>query len=331
MALRINVGSSHLVRSPSGGLDPLHLSLNSRLDECRRMASSSDETQFPDAPIMTGFGLSKQQAKDLVPFLDGFDAGHLADVIWDAIMCVGFDDVAEGFGVFFSDDGQTQGLGVSLGGAVGRNSVFYWDTQGTMKLPRKAFLQVMELIAVHTLTTPPASVAETGVDEEQVMKEEANRSRLRIALRALQKKLKDSTAPSHSSLTHQCSSDSGFQDIDNAGTFIQQAQCRWDRGRGGVRRSSLPAYMEGGVRRGLEGVLHGRPLPRMDRKGSLNERVLAKIAAVKYLTPKKKLSSVAESEPQPQDNVADILGRKLNIAEEGNVQEENAAMEPAVE
>lgn len=299
------------------------------------MASSSDEAQQLDAPFLASFGLSGQQAKDLVPFLDGFDAGHLADVIWDAIMCIGFDDVAEGFGVFFSDDGQTQGSSLSLGGAVGRNSVFYWDTQGTMKLPGKAFLQVMELIAVHTLTNPPASVAAaTGMEEvnaEQVMKEEASRSRLRIALRALLKKLKDSTTSSRSSLAHQCSSDSGFQDIDKTATFIQQAQCRWDHGLAGVRRSSLPAYLDGSVRRGFEGVLHGRPLPRMKGKESLNERVMAKIAAVKFLTPRRRLSSVAENESQSQDNEEDLLERNLNIAEEGNVHEEDNAMEPAAE
>ena len=279
------------------------------------MASPSNEAQLRE-PLPSTFGLSSQQAKELLPFLDGFDAGQLADVMWDAIMGVGFDDVAEGFGVFFSSEGQ----GASASGAVGRDSVFYWDTQGAMKLPQKAFLQVMELIAVHTLTNPPAK--EMKLDEVQVTKEEANRSRLRIALRALQKKLNDSTASFASSLAHQCSSGSGFQDTNNTATFIQQAQCRWDPGRGVTRRGSLPAYLDGNIRRGVEGVLQGRPLPREKRRGSLNERVLAKLAAVKILTPGRGLSSVSENEPELQHAVEEL---ELSTAEEGNVQEEIAA------
>ena len=296
-------------------------------DRSPSMASSSGEGKFSVDSIPASFGLSGRQAKDLAPFLDGFDAGQLADVMWDAMMGVGFDDVAERFGLFFSGEARAEENSTSSIGSVGRNFVFYWDAQGTMKLPQKAFLQVMELVAIHTLSNPPASVAATGleVDEEQVMKEEANRSRLRIALRALQKKLKDSTVPFPSSLGDQCSSDSGFQDTANTGTFIQQAQCRWHPGREVGRRGSLPAYLDGNIRRGFEGVLHGRPLPKEKRRGSLNERVLAKLAAVKLLTPVRRLSSVFEDEPQAQHTGEDLLEGKLSITEEGSIREDSAA------
>ena len=299
-------------------------------DRFATMASSSKDVEPPVNNLLTSFGLSDQQTQELVPFLNGFDAGQLADVIWDAMTGVGFDDVVEGFGLFFSGDGlqAADENSVSLGGAVGRNSVFYWDTQGAMKLPQKAFLQVMELIAVHTLSNPPpASGAKTEeeFDEMKIVKEEASRSRLRIALRVLQKKLKDSTVPFPSSLSHQCSSDSGFQDTSNTATLIQQAQCRWHPGRGAGRRSSLPVSLEGSVRRGFEGVLQGRPLPREKRRGSLNERVLAKLAAVKSLNPGRRLSSVTENEVQPQHAGEDLLERKLNSAEEGSSQGSSAA------
>lgn len=262
-----------------------------------------------------------------MPFLNGFDAGQLADVIWDAIMGVGFDDILEGFGLFFSGHGlQADENSVSLGGAVGRNSVFYWDMQGTMKLPQSEFLQVMELIAVHTLSNPPpasGAEAEEELDEVKIVKEEANRSRLRIALWVLQKKLKDSTVPLPSSLSHQCSLDSGFQDVSNTATLVQQAQCRWHPGRGAGRRGSLPASLEGSIRRGFERVLQGRPLPREKRRGSLNER--AKLAAVKSLNPGRRLSSVTEDGLQPQHAEEDLLERKLSSAEEGSSQGNSAA------
>ena len=324
LAINTHIGASHLAlqtymqRSVS---QPFRLRVI-----VSPMASSGNNVEPPVNPLLASFGLSDQQTQGLVPFLNGFDAGQLADVIWDALMGVGFDDVVEGFGLFFSGDGlQADADSVSLGGAVGRNSVFYWDTQGTMKLPQKAFLQVMELIAVHTLSNPPppsasGAEAEEEFDEVKIVKEEANRSRLRIALRVLQKKLKDSTVPFPSSLSHQCSLDSGFQDTSNTATLIQQAQCRWHPGRGAGRRGSLPVSSEGSVRRGFEGVLQGRPLPREKRRGSLNERVLAKLAAVKSLNPGRRLSSVTEDELQPQHAGEDLLEWKLNSAEEGSSQ-----------
>ena len=256
----------------------------------KKMASSIDESPLlPTAPVLASFGITQQEMDALVPVLEGFGTGQIADVIWDAITDIGFDDVSEGVGVFF---GREEGEG-NVQQDDSLTSVIFWDREGPMKLPKKAFLQILELIAVFALTsskivTDP-SMSEEEREHEQ-MKEEMNRGRLRIAMMVLQKKI-SSNASFEGSLSYRYSVDSGFEDESNVAGLVQQAQCRWDHGVKRNRKNSL----EGKVRKGVEGALEGRPIPK-ENKGSFNERILAKVAAVKMFTPRRRRLSFTQSE-----------------------------------
>ena len=262
------------------------------------MASSNayeDTLQMPLSTNLSSFGFSEQELVQLTSLMGDFNPGQLANVIWDALQGVGFDDVRKGLGVFFeSENSQCS------------PTVLYWDSIGAMKLPKKAFLQILELIAIHTLTNSSRQMGATQNEllqprcEEGQAEIEAGRRRLILALKGLQEKI--ATFKEETSLNQRHFREGGFIDGEDEFAVLQQTQCRWEHGMEQSsptfvrsRRGSLDSLK---VRKGVESVLDGRPLPKTLIRKPLNERILAKIKALNVINaPQKGRSSRRASEP----------------------------------
>ena len=114
-----------------------------------------------------GSALSEKEVTVLQPHLQGFEAASLASVIWDAINQVGVDDEQEKMGIHF-ETGDTP-------------AAIFWDETGPQHLPRKAFLQVMEMVAERTI--------ESSYDLEKSKALGAVVSKLKLALVYLQREI----------------------------------------------------------------------------------------------------------------------------------------------
>lgn len=91
---------------------------------------------------------------------DPCQVNSLATVIWDSLSYTGINDVYNSFGIYFTKQATPK--------------VVLWDCDISVKLPRQAFLEILELAAEYTLTS-------CTVDDDV--------TRLRRALKYLKKEI----------------------------------------------------------------------------------------------------------------------------------------------
>lgn len=124
----------------------------------------------------------------------------LATVIWDSLSYTGINDVYNSFGIYFTQ-------------SEARPEVILWESDFSIKLPRQAFLEVLELAAEYTL--------KNTIDKDV--------SRLRRALKYLKEEIAHLTNYGDS-LQYYCATENLLEDAEESIEAIEGTRFAWLEG-----------------------------------------------------------------------------------------------------
>lgn len=140
----------------------------------------------------------------------------LATVIWDSLSYTGINDVYNSFGIYFTRQSEA------------RPEVILWESDISIKLPRQAFLEVLELAAEYTL--------KSTIDKDV--------GRLRRALKYLKEEIAH-LKNYGDSLQYYCATENLLEDAEESIEAIEGTRFAWleglqDVSTHDVKTSSLP-------------------------------------------------------------------------------------------
>lgn len=145
--------------------------------------------------------LSKEQELFVRALLqqEPFNVDSLATVIWDSLSYTGVNDVYNSFGIYFTKQARPE--------------VVLWESDISVKLPRQAFLEVLELASEYTLQ---------DTTNEDV-------SRLQRALKYLKAEI-SRLKNFGDSLQYYCATELSFEDAQESVEAIQGTRFAWLEG-----------------------------------------------------------------------------------------------------
>ncbi|XP_064396573.1 uncharacterized protein LOC135343542 [Halichondria panicea] len=118
-----------------------------------------------------GSVLSKMEEKEMTSYLQGIQPASLASIVWDTINSVGVDDESEKFGISFEGEKKSP-------------KVMFWDNGEVTEMPRKVFLEILEMMSGRVLE---AYETEYNIEESPELKSGVDK--LKLAKTRLQKEI----------------------------------------------------------------------------------------------------------------------------------------------
>jgi len=201
--------------------------------------------------------LSKEQelfVKKLI-VQDPCHVDGLAAVLWDSISYTGLNDDSNSFGIHFTKGPKAE--------------VMLWEKDSSIKLPRQAFLEALELTANYTL--------------RDAVNKNMDVSKLRRALKHLTEEISHLKSFGDS-LQYCLATENSFENADESIKAIEGSRFAWLEGLKDIsedhstRRAEMPAKPQ--PLRGVEGALVGRTPYQTGKNGLFSTTIKSKLKAI---------------------------------------------------
>jgi len=181
----------------------------------------------------------------------------LAAVLWDSISYTGLNDASNLFGIHFTKGPNAE--------------VIVWEKDSSIKLPRQAFLEVLELTANYTL--------------RDAVNKNKDVSKLRRALKNLREEISHLKSFGDS-LQYCFATENSFDNADESIKAIEGSRFAWLEGLKDIsedhhvstRRTEMPAKPQ--PLRGVEGALVGRTPYQTGKDGLFSTTIKSKLKAI---------------------------------------------------
>ena len=170
--------------------------------------------------ILAGMNLNLSEEQELIVKNllqhDPCQVDSLATVIWDSLSYIGINDVNNSFGIYFTKQATPE--------------VVLWEFDSSVKLPRRAFLEVLELAAEYTLE---------ATSNQDI-------SRLKRALKNLKQEIAHLKSFGES-LQYYYTTDDSFEDAQESIEAIEGTRFAWLEGLQDTSMDNVKTLSSGGL------------------------------------------------------------------------------------